>query len=220
MIKVLVADDQVLIRAGLAALIRAAPGLEVVGEASDGEEAVALAVSTRPDVILMDIRMPVSDGISATRQILAAAEQPPPQVLILTTFDIDEYVYQALRAGACGFLLKETQPERLLAAIRTVAAGDSLLSPGLIQRLIETFQPEPDAAGPIPDLAPLTGRETEVLTLVGRALSNGEIAARLIVSEATVKTHLNRAMAKLGLSSRAQAVAFAYECGLVAPRRQ
>ncbi|WP_157252961.1 response regulator [Nonomuraea typhae] len=219
MIKVLVADDQTLIRAGLAALIRAAPGLQVVAEADDGEQAVRLAATTRPHVILMDIRMPTMDGITATQHILAAAEPPPPHVLILTTFDIDAYVYQALRAGACGFLLKETQPERLLAAIHTVAAGDSLLSPGLIQRLIETFQPEPGTSTPIPDLAPLTSRETEVLTLVGRALSNAAIATRLHVSEATVKTHLNRAMAKLGLSSRAQTVAFAYESGLVSPRR-
>ncbi|MFI6504054.1 response regulator [Nonomuraea typhae] len=219
MIKVLVADDQTLIRAGLAALIRAAPGLQVVAEADDGEQAVRLAATTRPHVILMDIRMPTMDGITATQHILAAAEPPPPQVLILTTFDIDAYVYQALRAGACGFLLKETQPERLLAAIHTVAAGDSLLSPGLIQRLIETFHPEPGTSPPVPGLAPLTSRETEVLTLVGRALSNAAIATRLQVSEATVKTHLNRAMTKLGLSSRAQTVAFAYESGLVSPRR-
>ncbi|MFI7705141.1 response regulator [Nonomuraea sp. NPDC049480] len=221
MLTVLVVDDQVLIRAGLAALIRAAPDLDVVGEAASGEEAVRLAARTRPDVILMDIRMPGMDGIAATERILAAPGPSKPKVLILTTFDLDEYVYNALRAGASGFLLKETTPQRLLAAIHTVAGGDTLLAPAATRRLIEAFlpvrDPAPDAGGPARTPDPLTGREAEVLVLVGRAMSNKEIADHLVVSESTVKTHLNRAMAKLGLSSRAQAVAYAYEHGLVTP---
>ncbi|MEU1727783.1 response regulator transcription factor [Nonomuraea sp. NPDC005692] len=208
-------DDQVLIRAGLAALLRAA-GLEVVGEAADGEEAVRLAATLRPDVILMDIRMPGINGLTATERILAAAHDPPPKVLILTTFDLDEYVYNALRLGAGGFLLKDTPPERLIAAIHTVAAGDILLAPAATRRLIEAFT-EPPAPLPSPSLDRLTGRETEVLRLVGHALSNREIAERLSVSEGTVKTHLNRLMAKLGLSSRAQVVVVSYDAGLVRP---
>ncbi|MGW2158464.1 response regulator [Nonomuraea sp. NPDC001699] len=208
-------DDQVLIRAGLAALLRAA-GLEVVGEAADGEEAVRLAATLRPDVILMDIRMPGINGLTATERILAAAHDPPPKVLILTTFDLDEYVYNALRLGAGGFLLKDTPPERLIAAIHTVAAGDILLAPAATRRLIEAFT-EPPAPLPSPSLDRLTGRETEVLRLVGHALSNKEIAERLSVSEGTVKTHLNRLMAKLGLSSRAQVVVVSYDSGLVRP---
>ncbi|WP_188194922.1 response regulator [Nonomuraea sp. SYSU D8015] len=221
MLRVLVVDDQVLIRAGLAALIRAAPDLDVVGEAASGEEAVELASRTRPDVILMDIRMPGMDGIAATERILAAAGPNKPKVLILTTFDLDEYVYKALRVGASGFLLKETTPQRLLSAIHTVAGGDTLLAPAATRHLVEAFchtrEPVPGRDGPaqVPDS--LTGREAEVLVLVGRAMSNKEIADHLTVSESTVKTHLNRAMAKLGLSSRAQAVAFAYEHGLITP---
>jgi DNA-binding NarL/FixJ family response regulator len=214
MISVLVVDDQVLIRAGLAALLRAA-GLTVVGEAEDGEEAVRLAATLKPDVVLMDIRMPGMDGLTATEQILAAAE-PPPKVLILTTFDLDEYVYNALRLGAGGFLLKDTPPERLIAAIHTVASGDILLAPSATRRLIEAFV-DPPAAVPSPELGRLTARETEVLRLVGCALSNKEIAKRLSVSEGTVKTHLNRLMAKLGLASRAQAVVLSYDSGLVKP---
>lgn len=219
MIKVLVVDDQILVRAGFAALIRATPDLEVAGEASGGEEAVALAGSTRPDVILMDVRMPDLNGIAATERILAATGPVPPKVLILTTFDLDEYVYDALRAGASGFLLKDTPPERLIAAVRTIAAGDMLFAPTVTRRLVEAYTREKDTtlvswAG----LDTLTARETEVLRMVGRALSNGEIADELCVSEATVKTHLNRTMAKLGLSSRAQVVALAYESGLVSPR--
>ncbi|MEV8632746.1 response regulator transcription factor [Streptosporangium sp. NPDC051023] len=219
MIKVLVVDDQILVRAGFAALIRATPDLEVAGEASGGEEAVALAAATRPDVILMDVRMPGLNGIAATGRILAAAGPTPPKVLILTTFDLDEYVYDALRAGASGFLLKDTPPERLIAAVRTIAAGDMLFAPTVTRRLVEAYTRGKDTtlvaeAG----LDTLTAREMEVLRMVGRALSNGEIADELCVSEATVKTHLNRAMAKLGLSSRAQAVALAYEAGLVSPR--
>ncbi|GAA2303416.1 response regulator transcription factor [Nonomuraea roseoviolacea subsp. roseoviolacea] len=219
MVTVLVVDDQVLIRAGLAALIRAAPGLDVVGEAATGEEAVALAASARPDVVLMDIRMPGVNGLAATERILAEGGERAPKVLILTTFDIDEYVYNALRLGASGFLLKDTPPERLISAIHTVAAGDVLLVPGAVKRLVEAFAGAPATAPrEVPDLAQLTTRETEVLRAVGRALSNREIADRLHVSEATVKTHLNRLMTKLNLSSRAQAVVLAYDCGLVKPR--
>ncbi|MFE9424912.1 response regulator [Kitasatospora sp. NPDC006697] len=235
MTRVLVVDDQALIRGALAALIRAAPGMEVVGEAASGVEAVALAAETRPDIVLMDIRMlpprrepgqPVRDepeaidGIAATARILAEAVEPAPRVIILTTFDLDEYVYAALRAGAAGFLLKDTPPERLLAAVRTVAAGDMLFSPSVVCRLIEAYAGGPGAPGVAvapPVLDPLTSREVDVLRLVGRGLSNPEIAERLLVSVATVKTHLNRAMAKLNVSSRAQAVVLAYESGLVTP---
>ncbi|WP_214325940.1 response regulator [Nonomuraea sediminis] len=220
MIKVLVVDDQPLVRAGLAALIRAVPDLDVVGEAATGEEAVRLAPATRPDVILMDIRMPGMNGVTACERILAAADDHQPRVLILTTFDLDDYVYNALRVGASGFLLKDTPPERLIAAIHTIASGDMLFAPTVTRRLIETYthRPGPAASGPLPDLDLLTAREVEVFKLVGQALSNTEIATRLCVSEATVKTHLNRAMAKLCLSSRAQVVALAYESGLITPR--
>ncbi|GAA2617909.1 response regulator transcription factor [Actinomadura fulvescens] len=218
----LVVDDQVLIRAGLAALIRAAPGLTVAGEAETGEDAVRLAAAHRPDVILMDVRLPGISGIAATERILAAGGNgdsegaAPPKVLILTTFDLDEYVYEGIRAGASGFLLKDTPPERLLTAIRTVAAGDILLSPAALRRLLETFTTPRSSAAP--ELAALTRRETEVLALVARAHTNREIAETLSLSEATVKTHLNRVMAKLSLTSRAQAVAVAYDYGLVTPR--
>ncbi|WP_345632444.1 response regulator transcription factor [Rugosimonospora acidiphila] len=216
MVRVLVVDDQVLIRAGLAALIRAAPGLDVVGEAADGDEAVALAAETRPDVILMDIRMPEATGIEATRRILEQRRDDPPRVLMLTTFDVDEYVYEALRAGASGFLLKDTPPERLLAAIGMVGGGDMLFAPSVTRRLVEAYTHRPHTgAVDHPDLEVLTAREREVLRLIGSGLSNGEIAARLVVSEATVKTHVNRTMTKLNLSSRAQAVVLAYEVGLV-----
>ncbi|OIV38029.1 DNA-binding response regulator [Mangrovactinospora gilvigrisea] len=229
----LIADDQVLIRAGLAAILRATAGYEVVGEATDGEEAVAMARATRPDVVLMDVRMPESDGISATRRILDACSDDPPKVLILTVFDHDEYVYEALRAGASGFLLKDTPPERLLPALRSVADGDMLFSPTVTRRLVESYcatrAPEEEsseddgAAGAVRLAAEgteaLTARETDVLRLVAAGLSNGEIAERLVVTEGTVKTHLNRAMSKLNLSSRAQAVVLAYESGLVVPRR-
>ncbi|WP_214416141.1 response regulator [Sphaerisporangium fuscum] len=220
MIKVLVVDDQILVRAGLAALIRAVPDLDVVGEAATGEEAVALAAASRPDVILMDIRMPGMNGVAATERILAAESEHRPRVLILTTFDLDEYVYNALRVGASGFLLKDTPPERLIAAIQTIASGDMLFAPSVTRRLIEAYTRESAPSSPprpSGELDILTAREAEVLTLVGHALSNTEIADRLCVSEATVKTHLNRAMAKLNLSSRAQAVALAYESGLVTP---
>ncbi|NUT33570.1 MAG: response regulator transcription factor [Hamadaea sp.] len=216
----LVVDDQILIRAGLVALLNAAPGIEVVGDAADGEQAVAVAAAARPDVVVMDIRMPGVDGIAATRDIVAAGD-PPPRVLVLTTFDLDEYVYQALRAGASGFLLKDTPPERLLSAITTVAAGDMLFAPTVTRRLIEAFAPA-DAVGTGEQadlLSTLTSRELEVVRWVARGLSNLEIADALVISEATVKTHLNRALAKLQLTNRAQVVVYAYEAGLVTPRR-
>ncbi|MBT2385859.1 response regulator transcription factor [Streptomyces sp. ISL-11] len=220
-IRVLVVDDQILIRAGVAALLRAAPGMEVVAEAADGEQAVALAAEHRPDVILMDIRMPGLSGIAATERILAAAPEdgPAPRVLVLTTFDLDEYVYAALRAGAAGFLLKDAGPQRLLAAVTAVAGGDTLFAPSVTRRLIEAFarRPAVTAGRSAGSLDALTGREREVLRLTARGLSNAGIAGELVISEATVKTHLNRAMAKLGLCSRAQAVVAAYESGLVTP---
>jgi DNA-binding NarL/FixJ family response regulator len=250
MVKVLIADDQILIRAGIAAILRAAPGYEVVGEARDGDEAGTMAELTEPDVVLMDIRMPETDGIAATRRILGSGREKPPRILILTTFDLDEYVYKALRAGASGFVLKDTPPERLLAALKAVADGDTLFSPTVTRRLVQAYcaaeggLPGLPAVGtgagpgaahrpPIPAaraadgreaaaraaLAALTARETDVLRLVAAGLSNGEIAERLVVSEGTVKTHLNRSMAKLNLSSRAQVVVLAYESGLVVPGR-
>ena len=219
MTSVLVVDDQVLIRAGLGALINAAPGLTVVGEAADGREALALAEATRPDVVLMDIRMPGMDGLTATQHLLAPDAAHQPKVLVLTTFDLDEYVYAALSAGASGFLLKDTPPHRLLAAISTVAQGDTLLTPSITRRLVAAFtRPVPSPAAVPAELDTLTARENEVLRLVAGGLANAEIAGFLHVSEATVKTHLNRTMSKLGLSSRAQAVVLAYESGLVAPR--
>ncbi|MEU9990470.1 response regulator transcription factor [Streptomyces sp. NPDC048045] len=221
MTRVLVVDDQFLIRAGLVGLLDAVPGFEVVGEAGDGEEAVRLAAEMRPDVILMDIRMPGTGGIEATERILAQADGQAPRVLVLTTFDLDEYVYGALRAGAAGFLLKDSGPERLLAAIRAVEGGDALFAPSVTRRLVESFtrprSAAPGAVDPPPDLGVLTARETEVLRLTARGLSNLEIADRLYISEATVKTHLNRTMTKLELGSRAQAVVVAYETGLVVP---
>ncbi|MFB6519878.1 response regulator [Streptomyces sp. NPDC056401] len=220
MIRVLVVDDQILIRAGLAALLQAAPGIEVVGEAEDGEDAVVRAAATRPDVVLMDIRMPGLDGPAATERILAASVDPLPRVLVLTTFDLDEYVYAALRAGASGFLLKDTGPERLIEAVSAVARGDMLFAPSVTRRLIESYVNRSD---PVPDtpaaLDALTAREREVLRLTARGLSNTEIAEQLFISEATVKTHLNRTMNKLALDSRAQAVVVAYETGLVVPGR-
>jgi DNA-binding NarL/FixJ family response regulator len=218
-IRVLVVDDQALIRGGLVALFTAAPGIEVVGEAADGAQAVALAAATGPDVILMDIRMPVLDGIAATRRILATPREDPPRVVVLTTFDVDEYVYAALGGGASGFLLKDTPPDRIISAVHTVAAGDMLIAPRITHRLIETFsRHHRTAATPDPHLAELTPRETEVLRLVGNGLTNAQIAQRLVLSEATVKTHVKRLMGKLRLSSRAQAVVVAYETGLIVPR--
>ncbi|WP_053846583.1 response regulator transcription factor [Streptomyces sp. NRRL B-24085] len=220
MTRVLVVDDQFLIRAGLVGLLDAAPGFEVVGEAGDGEEAVRLAAESRPDVILMDIRMPGVNGIEATERILAQADGCGPRILILTTFDLDEYVYGALRAGASGFLLKDSGPERLLTAVRAVEVGDALFAPSVTRRLVEAFARQQGVAEESespPDLDVLTSREVKVLKLTAGGLSNLEIADRLYISEATVKTHLNRTMTKLDLDSRAQAVVVAYETGLVKP---
>jgi DNA-binding NarL/FixJ family response regulator len=218
-IRVVVVDDQVLIRAGLVALLGGVPEIEVVGQAASGAEAVALARTHQPDVVLMDIRMPDTDGIAATRQILATNAENPPRILVLTTFDVDEYVYDALQAGAHGFLLKTTPPERLIAAIATVAAGDKLFAPTVIQRLIEAYvhRRATKVPGLRAELDDLTARELDVLRLVGTGRSNLEIASALTITEATVKTHLNRLMAKLGVASRAQAVVLAYEAGLVRP---
>ncbi|WP_037357141.1 response regulator [Amycolatopsis orientalis] len=216
MTSVLVVDDQDLVRAGLVALLGAAPGVEVVGEARDGLQAVEEAARLRPEVILMDIRLPSLDGVSATARILAGPDKP--RVLILTVFDLDEYVYRALRAGAAGFLLKDSPPETLISGIQAVARGDMLFGPTITRRLVEAYTSTPPAE-PAPELTALTEREREVLRLVGTGMSNADIAARLLVSEATVKTHLNRLMSKLGISSRAQAVVVAYETGLVRPGR-
>ncbi|UQW99469.1 response regulator transcription factor [Streptomyces sp. RerS4] len=213
--KVLVVDDQILVRSGLAALLRAAPDIEVVAEADSGEEAVGLAAELRPDVILMDVRMPGMGGIAATAAILEQAPAPHPRVIMLTTFDLDAYVYDALRAGASGYLLKNTPPQRLLAAIHTVHAGDTLLSPAALAGLMKACAPGPERSRTRPRLDCLTPREVEILTLVGTGLSNTEIAGRLVLSPATIKTHVHRCMNKLALSSRAQAVVFAYEAGLI-----
>jgi DNA-binding NarL/FixJ family response regulator len=217
-IRVVVADDQTLVRAGFRLLVDSAPDLEVVGEAVDGAQALELARRERPEVVLMDIRMPRMDGLEATRHITADETLAGVRVLMLTTFDLDEYVYQALRVGASGFLLKDTPPGDLLAAIRVVAAGDALLAPGITRRLIAEFarRPEPSAATPA-ELATLTDRERDVLTLVAHGLSNSEIAQRLVVSSATSKTYVSRLLAKLGARDRAQLVAIAYETGLVTP---
>jgi len=217
-IRVVIADDQALVRAGFRLLVESAPDLEVVGEAVDGAQALELARQQRPDVVLMDIRMPTMDGLEATRQITADQLLADVRVLMLTTFDLDEYVYQALRVGASGFLLKDTPPADLLTAIRVVAAGDALLAPGITRRLIAEFarRPEPSAVTPA-ELATLTDREREVLGLVAHGLSNSEIAERLVVSAATSKTYVSRLLAKLGARDRAQLVAIAYETGLVTP---
>jgi DNA-binding NarL/FixJ family response regulator len=217
-IRVVVADDQALVRAGFRLLVDSASDLEVVGEAVDGAEAVELARRERPAVVLMDIRMPRMDGLEATRRIAADELLAGVRVLILTTFDLDEYVYQALRSGASGFLLKDTPPADLLAAIRVVAAGDGLLAPGITRRLIAEFARRPDPSRVAPAaLQALTDREREVLGLVAHGLSNSEIAQRLVVSPATSKTYVSRLLAKLGARDRAQLVAIAYESGLVTP---
>jgi DNA-binding NarL/FixJ family response regulator len=215
-IRVLVVDDENLIRGGLAALIQAAPDMEVAGQAADGDTAIALTGSLMPDVILMDIGIPGTNGVAATERILAQAGDPRPRILILTVLDPGEYVYAALRAGASGFLLKESRPEQVLTAIRVIASGDSLLGPTAIQELIRACSPRPAAGSPQPPDC-LTPRETEVIRHVATGADNAEIASMLSVTEATVKTHLNRAMAKLGLRSRAQVVVFAYETRLVTP---
>jgi DNA-binding NarL/FixJ family response regulator len=216
-IKVLLADDQALLRAGFRALLDAQDDIEVVGEALDGADAVRQAARRNPDVILMDIRMPGTDGLEATRQIVADPRLEDVRIIILTTFDLDEYVFEALRAGASGFLVKDTEPVELLRAVRAVAAGDALLSPGVTRRLIAEFT----SRAPVPQtpasLDPLTDREREVMALVGAGLSNEEIAEALVVSPATAKTHVSRAMGKLGARDRAQLVVYAYESGLVRP---
>jgi DNA-binding NarL/FixJ family response regulator len=215
---VLVADDQELVRAGFCVILEAA-GFVVVGEAADGAAAVALAASERPDVVLMDVRMPVMDGLEATRRI-AASGAGAPKVVILTTFDLDDYVYEALRAGASGFLLKDAPRADLVAAIRVAAAGDALLAPSVTRRLIEAFAARPATVAPSPSrLASLTPRERDILMLVARGLSNTEIASDLVVSEATVKTHVGHLLAKLGLRDRVQAVILAYETGAITPGR-
>jgi DNA-binding NarL/FixJ family response regulator len=214
MISVLLADDQELVRSGFRLILELAEGIEVVGEAVDGREAVQLAKQLKPDVVLMDVRMPDVDGIEATRQLRAAGLET--RVLVLTTFDLDEYVYAAVRAGASGFLLKDAPREQLVTAVRTVARGEALLAPAITKRLIERFvaRPTPES---VPGVAELSAREGEVLRLLARGLSNAEIAAELFVGEATVKTHVARVLAKLGLRDRVQAVVFAYEHGLVEP---
>ena len=215
-IRVVVADDQDLIRAGLRMIIDARPDLTVVGEAADGVEAVAVANRTRPDVVLMDVRMPRQDGIAATRELVAAGS--PARVIMLTTFDLDEPVYAALRAGASAFLLKDTRPAELAEAVRVVARGEALLAPTVTRRLLDRFADRlPGPAASSRELAALTAREVEVLTLTARALSNAEIAERLYLSTATVKTHVSAILTKLGLRDRVQAVVFAYEAGLVRP---
>jgi DNA-binding NarL/FixJ family response regulator len=215
-IRVLVVDDQELVRSGFCVILDAADGIAVAGEAANGEAAVAAVASTRPDVVLMDIRMPGMDGLAATRVITAA--QPAPKVVILTTFDLDDYVYEALRAGASGFLLKDSPRHDLIAAVRAAAAGDALLAPSVTRMLIEAFAQRPAAATPAPSrVASLTARERDVLLLLARGRSNAEIAAALFVSEATVKTHVGNVLAKLDLRDRVQAVILAYETGLVRP---
>jgi DNA-binding NarL/FixJ family response regulator len=214
---VLIADDQSLIRAGLRALLDAEADIEVVGEAGDGAAAVRLAASTHPDVVLMDIRMPGVDGLEATRRIVVDPALAQTHIIILTTFDLDEYVFEALRVGASGFLVKDTEPADLLRGLRAVAAGDGLLSPGVTRRLIAQFAGRAKAPSPPRELGMLTEREREVMALVGAGLSNEEIAGRLFVSPATAKTHVSRAMVKLGARDRAQLVVFAYEAGLVRP---
>ena len=217
MIRVALADDQALVRAGFRALLDAEDDLEVVGEASDGDEAVKLVRDAAPDVILMDIRMPGTDGLEATRTISADDRLAGVRVVILTTFDLDEYVFEALRIGASGFLVKDTDPAELVQAVRAVARGDALLSPSITRRLVEEFATRSRQPAPVADLDLLTEREREVVALVGEGLSNDEIAERLIMSPATAKTHVSRAMVKLGTRDRAQLVVLAYESGLVRP---
>jgi DNA-binding NarL/FixJ family response regulator len=212
MIRVVLADDQALVRGGLRLILDAEPGIEVVGEAADGTEAVAIALATRPDLVLMDIRMPGLDGIEATRRLVP--QLGTTRVVILTTFDLDDYIVDAFRAGASGFLLKTAPPAQLVAAVHTVHAGEALLAPASTRRLIEQFARPPERA---PALDRLTGREHDVLSLLARGLTNAEIAARLVVEPSTVKSHVASLLAKLGLRDRVQAVVFAYESGLVRP---
>jgi DNA-binding NarL/FixJ family response regulator len=219
-IRIVLADDQALIRVGLRALAEAETDIEVVGEAADGRKALHVVRATHPDVVVMDIRMPVMDGLEATRQIAADPTLGKVRVLVLTTFELDEYVFEALRAGAAGFLLKDADPGELLRAVRVVAAGDSLLSPRVTRRVVEAFAGRPVPISPRTSLlADLTEREREVVALVGTGLSNDEIAEKLFISPATARTHVSRAMSKLDARDRAQVVVFAYETGLVAPGR-
>jgi DNA-binding NarL/FixJ family response regulator len=215
--RILIADDEALVRGGLRMILGAQPDIDVVAEAADGEEAVLLTAQHQPDVVLMDIHMPRLDGVAATERILA--DRPDRRIVMLTTFDLDEYVYRSLRAGACGFLLKTTPPKELASALHAAARGDALLSPGITRRLIDhyTAMAPPVSA---PGLVDLTGRETEVLRLMARGLSNREIAGELFLGEATVKTHVNRIFAKLHVRDRVQAVVLAYEAGVVRPRRE
>jgi DNA-binding NarL/FixJ family response regulator len=219
-LRILIADDQALVRAGFKMILDAEDDLDVVGEAPDGAEAVAMADGLEPDVVLMDIRMPELDGIEATRRIVAAAGERPVRVLMLTTFDLNEYVYEALRADASGFLLKDVPPEQLAAGIRVVAQGEALLAPSITRRLIQEFAAaSPTPPAPPPGLEELTARELEVFRCVARGLSNAEIASELIVSETTVKTHVARMLMKLGIRDRVQAVVLAYESGIAVPGR-
>jgi DNA-binding NarL/FixJ family response regulator len=217
-VRVLIADDQAMVRAGFRMILEFEPDMEVVGEAADGEQAVAAARRTRADVVVMDIRMPRLDGVAATRRLLAELD-PPPDIVMVTTFDDDDSLYEALRAGASGFLLKNAPPEQLVEAVRTVAAGEGLLSTAVTRRVIEEFarhSPRPASSPPM-GLAELTERELEVLRLMARGLSNAEIAERLVVTPGTAKTHAGRILMKLGLKNRVQAVVLAYETGLVEP---
>jgi DNA-binding NarL/FixJ family response regulator len=216
-LQVLIADDQGLVRAGFRMILEAQPDITVVGEAADGETAVDLARRLRPDVILMDIRMPGLDGLEATRRLIGRSQAgSAPRIVILTTFDLDEYVYAAIQAGAAGFLLKDVSPEHLVGAVRTVLVGDALLAPSITRRLIERYAMSRSGVSEVPDvLALLTPREVEVFRLVARGMSNAEIAEQLVVTEATVKTHVAGILGKLGLRNRAQAVVLAYESGLV-----
>ena len=219
MIRVGLVDDQALIRGGLRAILDAEEDIEVVGEASDGAGAVRLASARLADVVLMDVQMPVVDGLEGTRRVIAA--RPECRVVVLTMFDLDEYVFAALRAGASGFLLKTTPPDELAAAVRACHGGEMLFAPTVTRRLVETYVRHPPAPDGIPDrLQELTAREVDVLRAIARGLSNGEIAAELYLGEATVKTHVTRILGKLGLRDRVQAVVLAYECGLVLPQRE
>ena len=222
MIRVLLVDDQALVRAGFRMILDAEDDLDVVGEATDGREAIEQVRALRPDVVLMDIRMPELDGLEASRRIIAAQGDGAPKILMLTTFDLDEYVYEALRAGASGFLLKDTPPEQLVSAIHVVAEGEALLAPSITRRVISEFVKGagPKPAAQFPKLSDLTARELEVLKAIARGLSNAEIARELYVSETTVKTHVARILMKLGLRDRVQVVVLAYEAGVVQPGDQ
>ncbi len=217
MIRILLADDQALVRAGFRALLDAEDDMQVIGEAVDGDDAVQRVTTLIPDVVLMDIRMPRCDGLEATRRIVADERLAQVKIIILTTFDLDEYIFEALRAGASGFLVKDTEPIDLIRGIQAVARGDALLSPGVTRRLITKFATLTSKTEPVPDLEALTEREREVMALVAGGLSNDDIAERLVISPTTAKTHVSRAMVKLGARDRAQLVVFAYESGLVRP---